>query len=1148
MQTRFLLGPSGSGKTYRCVAEVQAALAESPQGCPLIFLAPRQATFQLERQVLANPALPGCVRLRILSFERLAESVLRQFRRGSPRLLTEEGRLMVLRALLTRRRNELNVFRAAARLKGFAQQLSRALREFQRAQLSPEQLLALSREAGGRHQLNLKLQDLALMLRAYLDWLEEQQLQDSDQLLSLAAQALHSGLPPGTTSAPDASPGARPFAFGTAEHGRGTSPPARLWLDGFAELSPQEMDFLMALLPFCERATLAFNLDREASEGASWLSAWSVVGHTCRQLRQRLAQRQGGEVVVEWLDPASSSTRFAGNPALRHLERHWADDAPCSAADPDPPAKSVIRLALCPDPEAEATVAAREILQFVRAGGQYRNAAVLVRNLEDYHDPVRRVFRAFGIPVFVDRREPVGHHPFVELTRSALRVVAFSWQTDDWFGALKTGLVPARDSELDRLENQALARGWKGQAWLEPFRIPDDPELAGRLEALRTRLVEPFQRLGSALGSHPTGPQLAEALASFWNVLQIADTLETWSARVPSPSLGEVSGSVHLTLWRQMQEWLDNLSLAFAAERLSLRDWLPIVEAGLADQTVGVIPPTLDQVLVGSIDRSRNPDLKLALLLGMNEGVFPAVPSDPDLLSHAEREQLLKLGLDLAGTVRHQLAREQYLGYVAFTRARERLVVTCALRDGSDKTLNPSPFLDRVRRLFPWLALEPAGGALPWTESEHLSELMAAALRAEHLPGTPPVPERILALPPIAQLRERVARFRASVANPRLSPALAEQLYGTTLETSVSRLEEYAACPFRFAVTSGLRAEERKMFRLDARQQGSFQHEVLARFHQELRHEGKRWRDLTAAQARDRIRAVAERLMPDYQLGLLHHDERNRFAARALVASLQDFIATVVEWMPQYEFDPHAVELAFGIEEKPLPAWEIDLGEGHRLSFRGKIDRIDLWRQPGEAAAWCVVIDYKSSARHLDPLLLAHGIQLQLPAYLNVLRALAHPEQVFGVRQLIPAGVFFVNLRGQYTAGKTRDDVLGGYGKARARAYRHCGRFDIRVLRQLDNRPHAATGDQFRYSLCENGRPDKRSDSLDFGLFNEMLQAVEGHLRRMGREIYAGTARLDPFRKGNDVACQKCEHKPICRIDPWTHSYRILQAQSKPAA
>src|SRR5689334_5401607 len=98
MQIDFLLGPAGSGKTFRCLAEIREALLAEPEGLPLVFLAPKQATFQLERELLEDPALPGFTRLQILSFDRLAEFVLSQFVSGPMRLLSEEGRVMVLRA------------------------------------------------------------------------------------------------------------------------------------------------------------------------------------------------------------------------------------------------------------------------------------------------------------------------------------------------------------------------------------------------------------------------------------------------------------------------------------------------------------------------------------------------------------------------------------------------------------------------------------------------------------------------------------------------------------------------------------------------------------------------------------------------------------------------------------------------------------------------------------------------------------------------------------------------------------------------------------------------------------------------------------------------------------------------------------------
>jgi len=222
----------------------------------------------------------------------------------------------------------------------------------------------------------------------------------------------------------------------------------------------------------------------------------------------------------------------------------------------------------------------------------------------------------------------VAHHPLAELTRSALRTVTFDWPHDDWFAALKAGFSPVDEAGIDRLENEALARGWHGAKWREPIQIADNPELEKFLERRREKILPPFQNFATQLArwkNKPTGTQLTGALREFWSEMKVESTLERWSLGGPGHSpLATRHSSLHPTVWEQMKAWLDNVTLAFADEALALRDWLPILEAGLANLTVGVVPPALDQVLIGAIDRARNPDLKLALVLGMNESVFPA--------------------------------------------------------------------------------------------------------------------------------------------------------------------------------------------------------------------------------------------------------------------------------------------------------------------------------------------------------------------------------------------------------------------------------------------------------------------------------------------------------------------------------------------
>ena len=1124
VQACFLLGPAGSGKTFRCLAEIRAALQRAPGGSPLVLLAPKQATFQLERQLLATGELAGYERLNILSFDRLAKFILETLRLPPPRLISDEGRIMVLRALLRRHEAELKLFRGSAGRTGFAQELGAQLAELSEHSFTPAKLRTLAATPGLPRELQHKLLDLALLREKYSAWLAQHQLQDASELLALATTALR-------------------------EAARTADPRLKiegLWLDGFAEMTPQELGLLAAAMPFCDRATLAFCLVSEPAAEASRLSLWSAIGKTFLQCRTQLAAQPNCQIVVETLPNEPEKNRFTANPMLAWLEDHWTRTS--VATDDVPAPEAVLRIVGCHNPEAEAIFAAREILNFVRAGNRYRDCAVLVRGLEDYHKPLARVFRRYQIPFFLDRRESVAHHPLAELTRSTLRTIAFDWQHEDWFGALKAGFSGVPEDRIDELENLALASGWRGKKWREP--LPDETG-----EALRNVILPPFEHLAArfaAVSHKPAGDELAEALRAFWEELNAGEQLESWAQEAAANTAGG-QPATHATVWDQMHAWLDNVALAFAGERMAVRDWLPILEAGLANLTVGVIPPALDEVLVGAIDRARNPSLKYALILGVNESVFPSPPPAPVILTTADRDELERQNARLGPNVFDQICRERYLGYIACTRANEKLTVTFARQSTDGKTMNPSSFVAHLENLFPALTVadfQPA--SLTGGSAEHQCELVAPLLKLQNAPTISTDPAgvadqsdlanwaKLLALPALAPLVATLRELPGLGRDTQISPTLAGRLYGPVLRSSVSRLEEFSQCPFRFFIQSGLHAGERKLFELDARERGSFQHEVLMTFHNQLTAEGKHWRDLTAAEARERISTIAAGLTAGYREGLLHETARTRFEARMLTEPLQDFVGTLVNWMHgQYEFDPAKAEFGFGFPDSAAPAWEIELGGGSRLALRGRIDRIDVYHDGDRALA--VVMDYKSSERKLNPLLMEHGIQLQLPAYLAAIRT--WPPEILSAKSISPAGMFYVNLAGQHEGGDSRAEVLND-DTAWQQSFRHRGRLDASRLKLFDRRPEVKKGDQFNFKLNKDGGlPSNSTEALASPAFQQLLTDVEERLRGLGRRIFAGEATVDPYRLGGKNACEYCDYRAACRINPWTHSWRVLRAQ-----
>jgi ATP-dependent helicase/nuclease subunit B len=1113
----FLLGPAGSGKTSRCLQEIRTALAASPEGPPLLYLAPKQATYQLERQLLEPGTPAGYTRLHILSFERLATLLLDEL--PLPQLgafISEEGRVMVLRTLLARCEHRLDTFRTSARLGGFAQQASQVLAELQQQKIPPAQMRRLAESPQLPAPLRAKLRDFALLAEEYGEWLKDHPVLDASLLVEQAVTAMK-----------------------TASREHPVFPVAGLWLDGFSELTPQEIDLLLTILPGCEHATLAFCLDQLPRTDLSWLSTWSGLAQTFRRCHQAVSALAPDRVYVEVL-ARGGHARFATAPALRHLEAYWAQ--PLSAVTPSPAPGPELRLAACTTVEEEVRFAAREVIKFVQAGGRYRETAILVRDLKPYHNPLRQILTHYGVPFFLDRRESIAHHPLVELTRYSFRLAAHRWRHDDWFGALKTGLCPLNDLLVDQLENRALRYGWEGDTWLHPLPAEGKPDVPAWMVRTAELIARPFRQFieawraeaGSAAVG-PTGNQTARCVARLWQSLRVEARLRHWSQPGDAPGAAEL---VHTSVWTRLQEWQANIEMAFGETALPVEDWLPVLEAGLAGLTVGVIPPSLDQVLLGSIDRSRNPDLRLALILGLNEGVFPAPPPTPLLITATERLELEKEQVFLDRNPRRWIGAERYLGYIAFTRSRERVIGTFARTGSKGQELNSSPFVAHLQKLLPGLAVEVIAPPQTWADVVHPCELGPLLAR----PGATELRRQFLAredFAPLAHWRESV-HFQPA---DRLDPGLAQQLFTDTLHTSVSHLEQFAACPFKFFVQVALRAQERLHFEIDSRHLGNLHHNTLEAFHRAVRSQGRQWRDLTPGEADLLLTEINRDLAAQYEHGLFATGPENRFLALSALRMVQEYLRVVIGWMPDYGLDSEAVELAFGTRTPQLPPWLIPLADGRAVELNGRVDRIDLRRDPETNQAWFVVIDYKSSAKKLDPVQMAHGLQLQLPAYLSMLSLMPEASQHFGVGRLKPAGVFYANLRGAPPACGNREEARVSAPTHWQSTFQHSGRFDLQALPLLDGRGDPSAPGQFVFRLKKDGTPYSNcQEAMTTGDFARMVADVPVRLQQLAGRILSGETALAPFQHQHKTACEQCDYQAICRVDRWTQEFRQLSA------
>ena len=179
-----------------------------------------------------------------------------------------------------------------------------------------------------------------------------------------------------------------------------------------------------------------------------------------------------------------------------------------------------------------------------------------------------------------------------------------------------------------------------------------------RIDQHRRKLVDPLRVF--VLGHQPNqSHKICEYITALFGVMEsfgIRNMMQKWIKE--AAERGEIQQQEeHEQVWSELIKLLDQMSDVMGDEPVSPEDFLSILEAGLEQFDLGLTPPTLDQVLVGGIERTRTSNIRGTILLGLNEGEFPRVPRDTTIFSDGERRALTSHNIEIDPDSERQIAR-----------------------------------------------------------------------------------------------------------------------------------------------------------------------------------------------------------------------------------------------------------------------------------------------------------------------------------------------------------------------------------------------------------------------------------------------------------------------------------------------------------
>lgn len=1095
MPLKFVFGPSGSGKSSYLYQHVIQESMKYPER-NYIVLVPEQFTMQTQKDLVMMHERKGIMNIDVLSFARLAYRVFEETGGGGLPVLDDEGKNLILRKIAGDYESELKMLGGHMKKQGYISEVKSVISEFTQYDIGEDEIERVMESAGESSRLYYKLADIRLLYRGFTDYLREKYITKEELLDVLSREVEKSERLKNST----------------------------VVLDGFTGFTPVQDRLLGELMRHCREVIVTVTMDRRGNPYV-YEHPYQLFALSKQMVTSLLQIAKQNKIPVE--EPVELYDhvpwRFKEQEALAFLEKHLFRYG-AGAYEKE---QEQVKLHLAKNPREEAYAVAEQVRRMMREDRyRLRDIGVIVSDMDVYADHLKQAFIKYDIPFFMDHKRSILLNSFVEYIRSVLHMAEQSFSYESVFRFLRTNLAGFTYEEIDELENYVIGLGIKGykhwqEKWTRKLRGMAQEDL-DKMNHYRRQLVEKVDGLIYVLRQRrKTVADITRAIYEFMvqeNLqVRLAEQEELFKAK------GELAlAREYAQIYRIVIELFDKFVELLGDEQVSLSEYCKLLDAGLEEARVGVIPPEVDQVVIGDMQRTRLKDIKALLFAGANDVYLPGALLRTGLLSELDREKFAREKLTLSAGGKEKAYVQKFYLYLNLTKPSEKLDIYYSKVSADGKSVRPSYLIQELQKLFPKLKVRDEERYLKeqeLTENIGFDRMIREFVQKRHETDGAWC-ELYNWYKKNPKWQEKVERFLEAGYYRKPLDALTEEaakrLYGEEFETSITRMERFAVCAFSHFLTYGLGLREREEYDFQAADLGNVCHRALERFSYKVEREAGDWLKLTEEKRKQYVEESVEEAIADYGNSILYSSSRNAYLIVRMKRMLEKTVWALTKQLAAGDFKPAAYELRFA---------------------NGKIDRVDTC-EDGDCV-YVKVIDYKTGSKSFDVTALYHGLQLQLMVYMDAalqLEQKKHPE-----KEILPAGVFYYRIQDPLIdrpkEGEEQESIL--------KELKPDGMISLEkeVLEHLD---HCMVGESsvIPVKYNKNGSLSKSSKAASAQDFYLMMKYAVNKVEEIRQKILSGDVKVNPYRRGTETSCDYCSYRQICGFDTKMEGYRYREIEA----
>ncbi len=1096
-----------------------------------LLVVPDQFTLEAERELIAHSGAKALMDVEVLSLSRLGYRLLEELGGSKRTFIDKYGRHMILSSIAAEEREKLQVFKGLEEKNSFIELVNNFISEMKQFNCGADELAEIARSVPDGSYTQRKLEDLYLLYSEYEAAIRGKYTDSEDYIDLFLGKISRSELVAGN----------------------------HIWIYGFDSFAPKALSVIGELMQYAADVNLVLTYDdkREARDADLFALAETVIRNF-----ENLAERRSIEVRKRAIPKTYTAERadkiqfieqeLYALPARKYARGGQSTNpAEGGASEAAAAGTDSLTLVAAANLYNEAESAACYVLELVRDFGYRFSDIKVICNDQETRGPIlKRVFKEYGIDLVSDTSKDILQSSIVQYITALMDVVVEKYRTDLMIKMLKSGFGDLTNDEITDLENYAIKYKIRGTMWKRPFVRGESEygvEALVRMNAVREKALAFMPDLEAIFEAETCGEFISGMYGFLYEKVKlpekIADltVLQTEQGR---PDLAEETAQI----WGKIIGIFDQMSEIMGEQKFRAAAFRDLFEVGISQVEIGILPPTKDGLMMGTMQRTRTGEMKALVVVGANEGVLPNEKPGSGLFGSDEKNLFKENGIELCKVDDVRFLEERMGIYRNLSKPRERLWISYSLSDAEGGPARPSGVFTKLTGLFgdtpvardalnrqsdaELVGAGPAG-------LRHLTEALQAACE-----GRPLAPHWHEALTWFKQNKpEALEPIRAGIAftnkQEDLGREMTAALYMGNIEStreealepspelslSPSRLERYARCPFSHFVQYGLKPEERRIFEIAPREIGDIYHECLMEMSRHLTARGiaitdpaSPWMTISREECRTFVEDVIAKKSGTYREGILKAGNEEKYRGRRITDICEKVCWAVIEQVRAGEILRSSFEAPFG-RGRRIPPIPVNLGEGRTAYIEGKIDRVDYL--PGERVK---IIDYKTGNENFSVAEAEAGYRLQLMLYLE-----ASLE-----RRMKPAGVFYfkisepmVDASGAAIGPEEISDKI-------QKSFKLNGVIvdDPNVIRNVAG-DFSGISDVVPIRINKEGliSGTGKDNLFTDEEFESLREKVREKVTDICKSLAGGGIEIHPMKTAATSACAYCRYKGICRFD-----------------